>query len=52
MTAYEVAQIWMPGRTFDPSDLVASLIGGMVAYPLLSIPYRLTTPSDEDAAET
>jgi VanZ family protein len=52
MTAYEIAQIWMPGRTFDPLDLVATLIGGMVAYPLLSIPYRLTMPRDEDAAET
>lgn len=51
MAAYEVAQIWMPGRTFDPFDLIASLIGGVIAYPLLSIPYRLTPPRDEDAAE-
>ncbi len=52
MAAYEVAQIWMPGRTFDPLDLGATLIGGIMAYPLLSIPYRLTAPPDEDAAET
>lgn len=27
MLAYEVLQRWMPGRTFDPYDIVATLLG-------------------------
>jgi len=50
MVAYEIAQIWMPGRTFDPFDLIASLIGGVIAFLLLVIPYRLTALPGGEAA--
>lgn len=42
MVGYEIAQIWMPGRTFDLNDVIASVIGGLVALALLEIAYRST----------
>jgi glycopeptide antibiotics resistance protein len=33
-TAIEVAQIWIPGRTFDWRDIVASIIGVLLAWPV------------------
>ena len=42
MGVYEIAQFWIPGRTFDPYDLIAAAIGGVIALPLLTIPYHLT----------
>jgi len=42
MVGYEVAQIWMPGRTFDLNDIAASVIGGFIVFPLLRIAHRLT----------
>jgi len=50
MVAYEIAQIWMPGRTFDWCDLVASLLGGVIACALLTIAWRLTALPDEGAS--
>lgn len=32
---YEVAQIWIPGRVFDFKDIIASLIGGVIAYSII-----------------
>lgn len=34
---YEVAQIWMPRRTFDIADIAASLIGGAAGYGLIRL---------------
>ena len=31
MTAYEIMQVWMPWRTFDYWDILASIIGAMVS---------------------
>ncbi|WP_414647260.1 VanZ family protein [Chitinophaga sp.] len=32
---YEIAQIWIPGRVFDFKDIIASLIGGVIAYGII-----------------
>jgi hypothetical protein len=32
-TAIEVAQLWIPGRTFDWKDIVASIAGVLLAWP-------------------
>ncbi|PYF74973.1 hypothetical protein B0O44_103419 [Pedobacter nutrimenti] len=37
MVLYEVAQLWMPQRTFDWLDIAASLLAGLVSFFLLSI---------------
>ena len=29
--AYEISQIWMPGRTFDTRDIVAMFLGALLA---------------------
>jgi hypothetical protein len=34
---YELAQRWLPGSTSDPKDIVASLIGGVIALVLLRL---------------
>lgn len=33
-TAVEVAQLWIPGRIFDWNDIVASIAGILLAWPL------------------
>ena len=36
LTAFaEAAQVWMPRQTADPGDVVAGVVGGAVAWPLL-----------------
>ena len=40
-TAIEVAQIWIPSRAFDWRDIVASLAGIVVAWPLAWLVHRL-----------
>lgn len=32
-TAIEVAQLWIPGRAFDWRDIVASIVGVLLAWP-------------------
>lgn len=32
LTLYEVFQLWMPGRTFDLKDVIASVLGGVFCY--------------------
>jgi VanZ like family len=32
LSLYEVCQIWMPQRTFDIKDVVASILGGAFSY--------------------
>ncbi|MDR6570929.1 VanZ family protein [Chitinophaga ginsengisegetis] len=32
LTLYEVFQLWMPGRTFDVKDVIASVLGGVFCY--------------------
>jgi VanZ family protein len=36
MVAYEGVQPWIPGRVFDANDLLASLLGGLLAYLALT----------------
>ncbi|WP_436491343.1 VanZ family protein [Chitinophaga sp. ARDCPP14] len=37
LTLYEVCQLWMPGRTFDVKDVIASVIGGTFSYLVFRI---------------
>jgi hypothetical protein len=37
LALYEVFQLWMPGRTFDVKDLIASIIGGIFCYLVFRI---------------
>lgn len=32
LSLYEVCQIWMPQRTFDIKDVIASVLGGAFSY--------------------
>ena len=36
----EVAQLWIPGRVFDPKDIVASVAGIVLAWPVARIVRR------------
>ena len=40
LTSYELAQLAIPGRTFDGFDFVATAMGGAVAFVLLQLVYR------------
>ena len=39
-TAVEVAQIWIPSRAFDWRDIVASIAGILLAWPLAWLLHR------------
>ena len=43
MAFYEVAQLWIPERTFDVFDLLASFVGGFIALAILLIVFRTTS---------
>jgi len=32
LTLCEVCQLWIPGRTFDVKDVIASVLGGLCCY--------------------
>lgn len=49
MVLYEVAQPLMEGRTFDVFDIVASIIGGLFVFCLLTIVDRYFKPSPQNA---
>jgi hypothetical protein len=42
LSLYEIAQIWMPNRTFDWNDLFATILGGIVCWLLLALPAMLS----------
>jgi hypothetical protein len=46
--SYELAQLAIPGRTFDAFDLVATVIGAGIAFALLLLAHRFRT---RDAGE-
>ena len=37
LSVYEVAQIYVPRRTFDPGDIVASFLGAIFSILLASV---------------
>jgi len=37
LVCYEVAQIWMPNMVFDINDIIASVVGGALAYGIIYI---------------
>lgn len=44
----EVAQLWMPGRFFDPKDIVATLGGIAPAWLLVALPRWAWSRPDRD----
>ncbi|MGO4293074.1 VanZ family protein [Chitinophaga sp. RAB17] len=48
LSLYELCQLWMPQRTFDIKDVVASVLGGAFSYLIFRIVNTLkpSTPSD------
>ena len=38
LSAYELAQLWMPNRVFDWADLLATILGGAVCWSLTLFP--------------
>jgi VanZ family protein len=42
-TAIEVAQLWIPGRTFDWRDIAASVAGVVLAWPVAGTVRRLVS---------
>ncbi|HEY9261236.1 VanZ family protein [Chitinophaga sp.] len=37
LSLYEICQIWMPQRTFDLKDVIASILGGFFSYLIFYI---------------
>lgn len=48
LSLYELCQLWMPQRTFDIKDVVASVLGGAFSWLIFRIVNKLkpSTPSD------
>lgn len=42
LICYEIAQIWMPDRVFDFKDIIASVLGGALAYGIIYVTNKLT----------
>lgn len=43
LSLYEVCQIWMPQRTFDIKDVIASILGGVFSYLIFYIISKVKT---------
>ena len=46
LSIYEVAQIYLPRRTFDPNDIVASFLGAIVSIMLAIILFLMQKKSE------
>lgn len=43
MITYEFLQLFIPGRVFDYKDIIASILGGIFTYLILTLTYRIIT---------
>ena len=47
LSIYEVVQIWLPRRTFDPYDIVASFLGAILSILLAAILFLMRRKNEK-----